>query len=572
MPLVPSCKMLNPMFATTAAASILLGCLAPASAQSTNNGTGNSTSANLPIVDLGYELHQAAALNGSNYHFTNIRYAAPPLGYNRFRAPQPPAVNRSQVQRGLENRICPQANPDWRAIATEFVPQYLLGKTEFNQSDFSSAEDSSSSSSPTPGQTEDCLFLDVVVPDSIFKKAGKGYGAPVLVWIYGGGYTLGSKSGSGEPSGLIARSKDNGDDGIIYVAMNYRLGAFGWLSGPTFQEDGTANAGLYDQRFALEWVQKHIYKFGGDPNRVTVFGESAGGGSIMHQITAYGGKNGPAPFQQAIPQSPGWQPIVSNQVEERQFSTFLDLLNVSTLDQARQLPSSALQEANMKQVGNAEYGTFVYGPTVDGNFVPHLPGELLLHGQFDKSVRVMVGHNSNEGLIFTSPFIQNNTAFEEQLTRFAPTIRAWPDVVDYVTEVLYPPVFDGSQAQGYTNQIARASALIAEVTFTSFAGNDTYAYYFAVPYGLHGSDVPYTYFTTSEESSVRNETVAIALQQYITQFAMSGTPNGDETGIPYFKMYGDDATVQTLNVSRISEQMDPTANRRCNWWQKALYY
>ncbi|KAI7070012.1 hypothetical protein KC352_g42657, partial [Hortaea werneckii] len=142
--------MLNPMFATTAATSILLGCLAPASAQSTNNGTGNSTSANLPIVDLGYELHQAAALNDSNYHFTNIRYAAPPLGYNRFRAPQPPAVNRSQVQTGLENRICPQANPDWRGIATEFVPQYLLGKTEFNQSDFSSAEDSSSSSSPTP--------------------------------------------------------------------------------------------------------------------------------------------------------------------------------------------------------------------------------------------------------------------------------------------------------------------------------------------------------------------------------------------------------------------------------------
>ena len=210
------------MFATTAATSILLGCLAPASAQSTNNGTGNSTTANLPIVDLGYELHQASALNDSNYHFTNIRYAAPPLGYNRFRAPQPPAVNRSQVQTGLENRICPQANPDWRGIATEFVPQYLLGKTEFNQSDFSSAEDSSSSSSPTPGQTEDCLFLDVVVPDSIFKKAGKGYGAPVLVWIYGGGYTLGSKSGSGEPSGLIARSKDNGDDGVI-VSRCYLL-------------------------------------------------------------------------------------------------------------------------------------------------------------------------------------------------------------------------------------------------------------------------------------------------------------------------------------------------------------
>lgn len=67
--------------------------------------------------------------------------------------------------------------------------------------------------------------------------------------------------------------------------MNYRLGAFGWLSGPTFQESGTANLGLYDQRLALEWVQANIHLFGGDPNRVTVFGESAGGGSIMHQIT-----------------------------------------------------------------------------------------------------------------------------------------------------------------------------------------------------------------------------------------------------------------------------------------------
>lgn len=67
--------------------------------------------------------------------------------------------------------------------------------------------------------------------------------------------------------------------------MNYRLGAFGWLSGPTLQSNGTANAGLHDQRLALEWIQDNIHLFGGDPNRVTIIGESAGGGSIMHQIT-----------------------------------------------------------------------------------------------------------------------------------------------------------------------------------------------------------------------------------------------------------------------------------------------
>lgn len=91
-----------------------------------------------------------------------------------------------------------------------------------------------------------------------------------------------------------------------------------------------------------------------------------------------------------------------------------------------------------------------------------------------------------------------------------------------------------------------------------------------MPPGLHGQDIPYTYFTTPEQStSVLNTTVATVLQQYITQFAISGQPN--EEGIPYFNMYGPNATVQNLGISRITEQMDPVANRRCNWWQKALY-
>lgn len=105
------------------------------------------------------------------------------------------------------------------------------------------------------------------------------------MWIYGGGYVFGDKSGinGGPPAGLLQRSNDS----VIYISLNYRVGAFGFLSGPTFQSfpNTTANAGLHDQRFALRWVQKYIHLFGGDPNRVTVFGESAGAGGIMHQIT-----------------------------------------------------------------------------------------------------------------------------------------------------------------------------------------------------------------------------------------------------------------------------------------------
>jgi carboxylesterase type B len=167
-------------------------------------------------------------------------------------------------------------------------------------SDFNLTIPSSAASTTASGESEDCLFLDVVVPKGIFNSNKQH---PVLVWIYGGGYTAGSKSGSGNPAGLLERSQADNSSGVIYVAMNYRLGAMGWLSGPTFQENATANAGLYDQRFALDWVQQNIHLFGGklmrpcfieiplsdletgDPTNVTVLGESAGAGSIMHQIT-----------------------------------------------------------------------------------------------------------------------------------------------------------------------------------------------------------------------------------------------------------------------------------------------
>lgn len=185
-------------------------------------------------------------------------------------------------------------------------------------------------------------------------------------------------------------------DNPQYVSFNYRLGAMGWLSGPTFQENGTANAGLHDQRFALEWIQKHIHLFGGDRDRVTVFGESAGGGSVMHQITAYGGKKGPVPFAQALPQSPGWLPVVSNQQQEQVFKGFLDYANVSSLAEARELSSEQVIVANALQVAGAPYGSFVYGPTVDGDFVPTLPGVALLHGQYPKDLKIMVGHNADE--------------------------------------------------------------------------------------------------------------------------------------------------------------------------------
>lgn len=402
----------------------------------------------------------------------------------------------------------------------------------------------------------------------------------MLIYHIGGGYTAGSKIGSGDPSGLIERSRTNTSDGVIYVALNYRLGAFGWLSGPTFQEDGTANLGLYDQRLALEWVQNSIHLFGGDKNRVTVFGESAGGGSIMHQITAFGG-SAPSLFQQAIPQSPGWQQIGSPYDQEQIFTSFLKETNVTSLTELRNLSSEELIAANARLVAASPYGSFTFGPTVDGDIVPQDPKYLLNHGQFDESVKILVGHNTNEGLLFTPPL-----ATESDFLAFisASYTSAKPAVLDYITTTLYPPVYNGTY--GYRDLIGRASLALAESSFTcnTFAldrayGNATYAYLFGVVPGLHGQDVPYTYYNADAPSAgsglsltPTNQTVAFALQDYITTFAVTGIPDSPVDGLPAFPIYGPDAEIVSLNASSIGEAMDPTANARCRWWQLGLYY
>lgn len=217
---------------------------------------------------------------------------------------------------------------------------------------------------------------------------------------------------------------------------------------------------------------------------------------------------------------------------------------------------------------------FTYGPVVDGAFVPALPGELLLHGQFDKTVRVMVGHNSNEGISFTSPYIQNNIDFAASLR--SSLVEAHPAAISYIENVLYPPIFNGSYP--YPDQISRAAFLLSELVFICNTyyldrayNNRTYAYFFTIPPALHGRDIAYTYYNDEGVSeAVQNVTVALALQNFITSFTATGRPVG-QPGIPVFNMYGPNVTVINLNLTSITQGMDDAANFRCNWWQKALY-
>lgn len=301
----------------------------------------------------------------------------------------------------------------------------------------------------------------------------------------------------------------------------------------------------------------------------------------MHQITAYGGNAGPSPFQQAIIQSPGWIPVIGNEKQEKTLRQFLGILNVSTIEEARQLPTERLIAANAYQVATkAPYGSFIYGPVVDGTFVPETSGQLLLSGNFDHNVNVMAGHNINGGLIFLSPDARNSSWVAGLLKEYYPSIPH--NITDYITNVLYPPVYNGSY--GYKSPFERADVFISELIFlcnTDYLNrashNQTYAYQFSIPPGVHGQDVLYTFYTNGSRGvdistngiSVTNVTVADVMQDYFTSFVQTGSP-WSPLG-PVFRKHGCRGQLLNIGSDTISPMRDPTNNPRCRFWQTAPY-
>ncbi|KAH9224034.1 Alpha/Beta hydrolase protein [Leptodontidium sp. 2 PMI_412] len=549
----------------------------------------------LPVVDLGYAVYQAT-LNVRYFNFSNIRFGQPPVGPLRFSPPLAPSGRNTTVNNGQNSIVCPQVGPAWISEATEFITDLLTGRNISEYTHPSMIPDPSTTNlasllMPGPGVSEDCLFLDVIVPEKVFNvtktNGTSGYhevqcepsqpckvpsGAPVLVWIYGGGYTGGSKTSAGDPASLIARSLENDGEGVVYVAMNYRLGLFGWLSG---SDDVTAN------------IQQNIHLFSGDPSRVTVIGESAGRGSIMHHITSYGGL-GSVPFQQTIPQSPAFQIFVPSQ-SKKMFANALKNasaitnMTISSADDLRSLPFQALYAVNIIMIGLSTYGSFTFGPVVDptpNSYVPDIPIRLVANGSFH-NVSVLVGHTSDEELLFTPPFIQTQDEYEVAISTIFPT--ANESIVNTITEDLYPPVFNGTY--GYRTSIERTTLAISHFLVTCNARYlasklSGYAYVFWVPPGLHGQDIAYTFFngdtSTINQGALVNSTVASTLQRYLTQFAMTGRPTAE--GVQDMVPYGDAFTVSAISSKGLFQPAlgmllpDPGAVKQCNFWAEAPYF
>ncbi|KAJ5312889.1 hypothetical protein N7508_003719 [Penicillium antarcticum] len=321
-------------------------------------------SATSPVVKLGYANYEGRSLSTGVSQWLGIRFAAPPVGERRFAAPHDP-LSVAGVQQATEHgSLC--------------IPTA-----------------SSEGSTVPKGTSEDCLFLDVYAPTGAVgsKKL------PVYFFIQGGGFAQNSNPNY-NGTGLIEAS---GND-IVVVTFNYRVGPYGFLAGEEVKSGASLNNGLKDQRKALQWVHKHISKFGGDPNHVVIGGDSAGAASVTLMLSAYGGRN-EGLFVAAAAESQSFATMLN--VTESQFA-YHELANATgcssskdTLACLRDLDVSALQKKNVNRPYPGAPGNplYLYGPTIDGDLVPDHTYSLFHEGKFIK-VPVIFGDDTNEGTNF----------------------------------------------------------------------------------------------------------------------------------------------------------------------------
>ncbi|MCJ1312992.1 hypothetical protein MMC25_006668 [Agyrium rufum] len=301
--------------------------------------------------------------------FLGMPYAQPPTGNLRFRWPQ--SLNTSFT--GTRD-------------ASQYGYSCYQYGTAFNLS-------------------EDCLNVNVIRPHGYANQT-----LPVLIWIFGGGLYTGSTA---DPqynlSGIVRASQDSGEP-FIAASMDYRLGMWGFLQTPQLLVEGSSNAGLLDQRLALRWIHENIAAFGGDPTRVTVWGESAGAQSIGLHLHSYGGRDDGL-FQQAIMESGG--PIGTSLQPLAYYSSPVENLTRTVGCYTSKDQLACLRSLSSEDYFKAQTST-TWNPIVDGDFLTAYPSTLMANGTFIH-IPLLIGANSDEGISFGVKGLNDSTAIFNNL-------------------------------------------------------------------------------------------------------------------------------------------------------------
>ncbi|KAF8527688.1 carotenoid ester lipase precursor [Gautieria morchelliformis] len=246
--------------------------------------------------------------------------------------------------------------------------------------------------------SEDCLFVNVIKPSTEPNTK-----LPVLFWIYGGGFEIGDTS-TNNGSTVVARSMDLGEP-IIYVSANYRLNAFGFLGGEKVKAAGVGNLGLRDQRFAMQWVQDNIALFGGDPSRVTIWGQSAGAVSVgLHLIVNSGNPGGL--FHGAFMESGIPFPLADISAGQQYYDQLVASTNCAsshdTLACMKTVPSNSLLNAVQDIPNYASFQSLnlAWRPYVDGVLFTESPMVSISQGAYAR-VPLVAGNVDDEGTLFS---------------------------------------------------------------------------------------------------------------------------------------------------------------------------
>ena len=450
---------------------------------------------------------------GTEKAFLGLPYAAPPVGELRWRSPQAPSA--------------------WKGVrdATKFGARceqwHIWNDYLFLDS----------------GPSEDCLYLNVYIPATV-KQTSK---LPVMVWIHGGGFAAGAGS---EPrytnSALVSK-------GVVLVTINYRLGVFGFLASEDLVKEGQGHAGNYglmDMAAALRWVQANIASFGGDPGKVTIFGESAGSFSVSALMAAPQARG---LFQKAIGESGAFfgNVISASPVAERaqRDQAWVDSLGVKNLTEMRAMPADKLIDAASKKP------VTWFAPVVDGRFLTEPIPETYAAGR-QAHVPTIIGWTRDEraGTLSKNMTAEKWKAFaaEHYGSRAEQFLAAFPAHSD--EEAV-------QSADAYTTAgfIAFGAWSWAEAQANT-GKSPVYRFRFDLPatpsemhpegkYAFHSDELEYVFGTLDVRHGAtwrpEDRKLSEQMMGYWTNFARTGDPNGG--GLPHWPRYDKDKELIRLD-------------------------
>jgi len=483
--------------------------------------------------------------------FKGMPFAAPPIGANRWKAPQPVEPWTETRDATAFSHICPQMN--------------VLTKKYDADSD------------------EDCLYLNVWTPDPPPSKP-----LPVMVWLHPGAYFFGS--GVGDTKQYV------GDNlvkkGVIIVTLNYRLSALGFLAHKELTAENpshfSSNYGLLDQIEALKWVQHNIAAFGGDRDNVTIFGESAGGRSIALFLTSPSAKG---LFHKAIAQS-GLVMMTTAQLTEAEqqgdrfakakgctdSAAVLTCLRGLPADQLAGVPADLIAGTETPKGGimYVDKGKqFFFEAISDGVVIPDTPEKLYRDKKLASDVPVINGATTSEGTlfhggVFGEPPVADQTEYETVLAKRFDRVA---EISSHYSVAGYPSANDALTA--VTGDAFFVCPARRMARYLAAAGIKNYLYSFnltldEVPLSVlkdrafHSVDLAYVFGNRSilGRVSETNQPVSEAVMNYWTRFVATGDPNGSDT--PNWPAFDD--TSPYLNFNNPIEAKTDLKKDKCDFW------